>query len=268
MYERNMPDNNKDCMYLGKLSQDPYDLGTKNKSETVKRYINETVAPQIAREKQEQNERKMQNYKERQERENVEHREFVNKMHEKYIQYLKQQNEIKIKRMKNPYLKINKNYIANDGKRYCDYDGINVLNGDILRLRKMNRVGHDENGTYIYTGYVESVQTEDDVEMLLKDGIPSGMPICFASDKKIEEIIQSDNPNDLKSLLALLSQSEELTDDKEYLNYIGKIDKYNTMDKNIGNTTKTIQSTVKKLQQEFYQKKVQERQMKQNENQI
>ena len=41
MYERNMPDNNKNCMYLGKLSHDPYDLGTNNKSADVEKYINE-----------------------------------------------------------------------------------------------------------------------------------------------------------------------------------------------------------------------------------
>lgn len=267
MYERNMPDNNKDCMYIGKLSQDPYDLGTNNKSEAVKRYINETVAPQIAGEKQEQIERQLESYRERQERENIKQREFVNRIKEEQKEYERQQNQIKIERMENPYLKqISKEYITKDGKRYCDYNGINVNNGDFLRLRKMNKVGKDENGTYIYTGYVNTTQNEHDAERLTKDGIPSGIPVCFATDKKIEEIMQSNNPNDLRTLLSLLSEkSEDFINNNGYLNYIGKIDKDNRIDKNLGNTTRTIQSAVGQLQQEFYQEKTQKQQKEQNE---
>ena len=257
MYERNMPDHNKECMYLGRLSQDPYDLGTHNKSEAVNRYINEKVEPQIAREKQEQIERQMQSYREREEREKEKQREFVNRMQEEHKQYLRQQNKIKIERMGNPYLRKISEERAIDGKMYCDYNGVNVLNGDILRLRKMNKVGKDENGTYLYTGYIESTEHEHDVEILSRDGVPTGIPICFATDKKIEEIIQSDNPNDLKILLLMLSQTEECINNNGYLNYIGKIDNYNRTDKNIENTTRTIQSTVEKLQQEFYQRKMQ-----------
>lgn len=269
MYERNMPDNNKDCMYLGRISQDPYDLGTHNKSENIKRYVNETIAPQIAKEKQEQNERQMQSYRERQERDNRKQREFVNKMQEGHKEYVRQQNQIKAERIGNPYLEqVGREYTAKDGRRYCDYDGINVTNGDFLRLRKMNKVGKDENGTYIYTGYVESTQNEHDVEMLSKDGIPLGIPVCFATDKKIEEIMQSNNQNDLVSLLSMLSNQENFMNNNGYLNYIGKIDKNNTIDKNIGNTTRTIQSNVQQLQQKFYQEKVQEQQKEQNGNQM
>lgn len=271
MYERNMPDHNKECMYLGRLSQDPYDLGTHNKSEAVNRYINEKVEPRIAREKQEQIERQMASYRERQERDQTNAEKYRKNMLEEQKEYMRQQNKIKIERMGNPYLRqIDRDYIAKDGKRYCNYNGVNVLNGDILRLRRMNKVGKDENGTYVYTGYVETTQNEDDVEMLSKDGIPSGIPVCFATDKKIEEIMQSNNPNDLKILLLLLSQkTEDFKNNNGYLNYIGYINQYNNSTyKNLGNTTRTIQSTVEKLQQEFYQKKVQEQQRDQNGNQM
>lgn len=265
MYERNMPDKNKECMYLGKLSQDPYDLGTHNKSEAVNRYINEKVEPQIAREKQEQIERQMASYRERQEREQSNAEKYRKKVMEEQKEYIYQQQQIKIARMENPYLKqIGREYLANDGKKYCDYDGVNVVNGDILKLRKMNKVGKDENGTYIYTGYIESTENEYDVEMLSKDGTPAGIPVCFATDRKIEEIMQSNNPRDLKILLSMLSEAEEFINDNGYLNYIGSINKYNTTDKNIENTSRTIQSTVERLQQKFYQERVKE----QNENQI
>ena len=77
MYERNMPDNNKNCMYLGKLSHDPYDLGNNNKSAYVEKYINEKIAPQIEREKQEQIQSQLRSYRETQERDARKQREFV-----------------------------------------------------------------------------------------------------------------------------------------------------------------------------------------------
>ena len=265
IYERNMPDNNKECMYLGKMSQDPYDLGINNKSKFVEKYINETIAPKLAKEKQEQIEKQMASYREKQERENTKQREFVNKIQEEHKKYVQQQNKIKAERIENPYLEqVSKEYIAKDGKRYSDYDGINVINGDILRLRKMNKVGKDENGTYIYTGYVDTTPNKHDVEFLSKDGIPSGIPVCFATDRKIEEIVQSNNPDDLKTLLSLLSEkSEDFNNNNGYLNYIGKIDRDNNTDRNITNTTRTIQSSVQQLQQKFYEQKVQEQEREQ-----
>lgn len=266
-YEKNMPDNNKECMYLGKLSQDPYDLSTNNKSKAVENYINREIVPQIVREKQAQVEKQMQSYKERQERKNTNHREFINGIYEKQKVYEQQQIQIKSRRKENPYLEQASNeYIAKDGKKYCDYNGINVINGDFLRLRRMNKVGKDENGTYIYTGYIKTVQNKDDAEMLSRNRTPSGIPVCFATDKKIEEIMQSNNPNDLRTLLSLLSEkSEDFNNNNGYLNYIGKIDRHNAIDKNIGNTTQTIQSNVQQLQQKFYQEKIQEQQVEQNQ---
>lgn len=260
MYERNMPDNNKNCMYLGKLSHDPYDLGTNNKSAYVEKYINEKIAPQIEREKQAQIQGQLRSYRETQERDSRKQREFVTGMQEEYKEYVQQQNEIKSQRVKNPYLnQIGKEYVSKDGMRYKDYDGINILNGDFLRLRKMNKVGKDTYGTYVYTGYVSTTANENSAEILSKDTRPEGIPICFATDRKLEEIIQSENPRDMETLLSLLSEkSQDYENNNGYLNYIGKIDRYNRIDKNLSGTSEMIQSSVTRLQQEFYQQKVQE----------
>lgn len=259
MYERNMPDCNKECMYLGRLSQDPHDLGTHNKSEAVNRYINEKVEPQIAREKQEQLERQIASYRERIERDETESARYRRQMMEEHKKYEERQNQIKTERIKRPYLEqVSRAYIGDDGKKYCDYNGVNVINGDILRLRKMNKVGKDENnGTYVYTGYIETTSNENDVEMLSRDGMPLGVPVCFATNKKIEEIMQSNNPNDLKVLLTLLSNEDNFKNDNGYLNYIGMIDQYNKTNKDLGYTTRNIQSTVTKLQEKFYQERTQ-----------
>ena len=263
MYERNMPDNNKNCMYLGKLSHDPYDLGTNNKSADVEKYINEKIAPQIEREKQEQIQSQLRSYRETQERDARKQREFVAGMQEEYKEYVQQQNEIKNQRIKNPYLnQIGEEYVSKDGMRYKDYEGINILNGDFLRLRKMNKVGKDINtGTYVYTGYVSTTANENSTEILSKDITPEGIPICFTTDRKIEEIMQSEDPRDKVTLLSLLSEkSLDYENNNGYLNYIGKIDRYNRIDRNLAETSEIIQSTVTRVQQNFYKQRIQETQ--------
>lgn len=260
-YERNMPDNNKECMYLGRISPDPYELGTNNKSQYVNNYINEIVVPRIAQENEEQRNRQLESFRQREEGNKDGNREFVNRMQEEHKQYLEQQNNMKMQRLNNPYLEQRGGlYKDSNGNVYHDYDGVNVLNGDYLRLRKMSKVGKDENGTYLYTGYVQSTPNEYEDEVLSKDQIPYGVPVCFATDRKIEEIIQSINPNDVKSLLNLLSQAEQ-TGNMNLLNYIGKIDRSNNIDKNIGNTSQTIIKSVKQLEDKFYNEKLQEEQM-------
>lgn len=263
MYERNMPDNNKNCMYLGKLSHDPYDLGTNNKSAYVEKYINEKIAPQIEREKQAQIQSQLRSYRETQERDARKQREFVAGMQEEYKEYVQQQNEIKNQRIKNPYLnQIGEEYVSKDGMRYKDYEGINILNGDFLRLRKMNKVGKDINtGTYVYTGYVSTTANENSAEILSKDITPEGIPICFTTDRKIEEIMQSEDPRDKVTLLSLLSEkSLDYENNNGYLNYIGKIDRYNRIDRNLAETSEIIQSTVTRVQQNFYKQRIQETQ--------
>ena len=260
MYERNMPDNNKNCMYLGKLSHDPYDLGNNNKSAYVEKYINEKIAPQIEREKQEQIQSQLRSYRETQERDARKQREFVAGMQEEYKEYVQQQNEIKNQRIKNPYLnQIGEEYVSKDGMRYKDYEGINILNGDFLRLRKMNKVGKDINtGTYVYTGYVSTTANENSAEILSKDITPEGIPICFTTDRKIEEIMQSEDPRDKVTLLSLLSEkSLDYENNNGYLNYIGKIDRYNRIDRNLAETSEIIHSTVTRVQKNFYQQRIQ-----------
>lgn len=219
MYERNMPDNNKNCMYLGKLSHDPYDLGNNNKSAYVEKYINEKIAPQIEREKQEQIQSQLRSYRETQERDARKQREFVAGMQEEYKEYVQQQNEIKNQRIKNPYL---------------------------------NQIGEE---------YVSTTANENNAEILSKDITPEGIPICFTTDRKIEEIMQSEDPRDKVTLLSLLSEkSLDYENNNGYLNYIGKIDRYNRIDRNLAETSEIIQSTVTRVQKNFYQQRIQETQ--------
>lgn len=266
--ESRMPNTNKDCMYLGKFTQDPYDFGFGTKNENVQRYVNEKIAPQVAKEKKEIIDRINEENRRSKEEDIKESNGFSTKMYEEHTQYMQKQMNMKRKRINNAYLKqVGEEYLTEDGKGYCDYNGININNGDFLRVRKLNKVGKDENGTYIYTGYIQTVPNEDEEEILNKNSTPYGMPVCFATHKKIEEIIESNNPNDLKKLLYLLSLPEQRINDNGYLNYIGKIDEYNTtIDGNLGHTTDTIQSIVAKLQKEFYNKKIQEQQAKIEDN--
>ena len=258
MYERNMPDAKRDCFYLGELSQDPYDLGTNNKSEAVSNYVNNTVAPALRQEKIEKIERSKQlafekNAEERK-RENI----FRKDLKEKAEKYIKEQELIKNYRVNNPYLRqVSDQYMGKDGQLYCNYDGINMYNGEILRLRGIDKVGKDENGVYLYKGNIASTMNEYDVEMLRENGRGLGKDVCFTMDRKIEDIIQSNNPAEIRTLLTMLSESQ-LGENNESLEYLGHLDYYNRIDKNKENLSPALKNTIGRLQTEYSQERINE----------
>ena len=73
--------------------------------------------------------------------------------------------------------------------------------------------------------------------------------------------MQSEDPRDKVTLLSLLSEkSLDYENNNGYLNYIGKIDRYNRIDRNLAETSEIIQSTVTRVQKNFYQQRIQETQ--------
>ena len=251
VYEKNMPDN-KSCIYLGHLSQDPYELGTNNKNMYVQEYVNQELSYRFDVEKEQARQNVLESQRESMERHNREAQNYRDRLKQEHELYQIQQQNIKQQRIQNPYLEPKDNSLRN-------FDGINMYNGEILRLRQMNKIGKDDNGTYLYTGYVQSTPNEHDVEYLNQNGKPMGRPVCFATDKKIEEIMQSNNPNDLINFLSMLSNEQN---DNGYLNYVGKIDMYGRNDPNIANTSSQIQTAVNKLKNQFYNEKISEVQQK------
>lgn len=135
-----------------------------------------------------------------------------------------------------------------------------MIGGDILKLRKLNKVGKDANNIYLYTGYISTTPNEYDSEVLLKTARPMGRAVCFASDRKIEEILQSNDIGDLKTLLTALSLPSN--EKNEALEYIGRINRSNMIDTDLNNATEPIKSTVAKLKEEFREEQEKESQQR------
>lgn len=252
-------DRNPDCMYLGRISENPYgEINWNNKSDVIGKYINEKVAPRLNEEKRKKQEKQIIEQRAAEVRDISEHEEYVRKLQKEQRENQTQQNNVRMDRINNPYLKqVGPNYVV-DGKIYSDYNGIDMIGGDILKLRKLNKVGKDENNTYLYTGYVSATPNEYDAEVLSKTARPMGRAVCFASDRKIEEIMQSNDIGDLKTLLTALSLPSN--EKNEALEYIGRINRSNMIDTDLNNATEPIKSTVAKLKEEFREEQERESQ--------
>ncbi len=254
-------DRNPDCMYLGRISENPYgEINWNNKSDVIGKYINEKVAPRLNEEKRKKQEKQIIEQRAAEVRDISEHEEYVRKLQKEQRENQTQQNNVRMDRINNPYLKqVGPNYVV-DGKIYSDYNGIDMIGGDILKLRKLNKVGKDENNTYLYTGYVSATPNEYDAEVLSKTARPMGRAVCFASDRKIEEIMQSNDIGDLKTLLTALSLPSN--EKNEALEYIGRINRSNMIDTDLNNSTEPIKSTVAKLKEEFRKEQEKESQQR------
>ena len=254
-------DRNPDCMYLGRISENPYgEINWNNKSDVIEKYINEKVAPRLNEEKRKKQEKQIIEQRAAEVRDISEHEEYVRKLQKEQRENQTQQNNVRMDRINNPYLKqVGPNYVV-DGKIYSDYNGIDMIGGDILKLRKLNKVGKDENNTYLYTGYVSATPNEYDAEVLSKTARPMGRAVCFASDRKIEEIMQSNDIGDLKTLLTALSLPSN--EKNEALEYIGRINRSNMIDTDLNNATEPIKSTVAKLKEEFREEQERESQQR------
>lgn len=123
-------------------------------------------------------------------------------------------------RLQKPQLRSNGSYQV-QGMAFSEYDGVDMINGDILRLRQVNKVCKDAEGTYLYSAYVNKVEHEYDVEILGEDE-PAGDYVCFTLPGRLEDIVKAGNPDQIKTVLELLSA--ERPNSKE-LTYIGGIDR-------------------------------------------
>ena len=256
MYEENMPNNNGNCIYIGKISSIPFDLGTNNKNVTVQQYVKNKIEPRIETEKRMQNEKQMKSFEER--NDISVSQEYRNRIKRETQENMKYEKQVKFNRINNPYLtQVNKNKI--NGITYKDFDGVDIQSGEILRVRHLEKVGKDDEGTYLYTAYVDSTSDENNVEFLDEKEYLMKQPICFTTDKKVEDILNDNNIEELKNLLYLLStpNSKNLKHTYELgeLYYSGN---FSNGKINYGeNVSRTIKNKIKKISEEIY---------KQNEN--
>lgn len=111
---------------------------------------------------------------------------------------------------------------------YSNYDGTNVNTGEILRIRRMEKLGKDETGRYLYRAYLENVRHEWDAEMMDSNAVP----VCFSIDKRAEDILKENNPAEKQQFFKLLSQEKIFKNNNDYMNYIGAMDRQGNIEQN------------------------------------
>ena len=134
----------------------------------------------------------------------------------------------KVKRLNNPYL--NQLGYTWEGKKPLEnYNGVNTSleetnknSGDVLRIRKLVKVGKDGSGTYLYWGYIYNTSEENDPE--IKDLDKYAVPVCFESYKRLEDIAKDNDEDEVRAFLDFMSRTSnfEKTNTVKYIGYIYK----------------------------------------------
>ena len=244
-YEKRNALENKICDYLGIVDYTDQGYEINQKSQKVEQYVTQKVVPEILEQRKVREDFLAEKYAKRQEQEKARERKFLEDLDARG--YVAQMQETMKKRKENPYLRKVRQYKI-DGKTYEDYDGINIQTGDILRIRRLDKVGKDGNGTYLYQGYVHSTPNEDNVEFL--DKALMGTPVCFDLPKRFSDIERTNNPEEIRTILELLSNAEKYSN-REGLSYIGGIDKNGKIGHNAEPDSLGIANAIKRLKQEY-----------------
>lgn len=188
---------------------------------------------------------------ERQNREAKEQQELLQKLEMSKQEEKREKQEI----INNPFLR---GGIDRDKRE--EYDGVNLVNGEYLRVRDVAKVGKDLAGTYLYTARLSSVVDQSAAENF---DVPAGVPVTFSLPYRLNDIVNSEYDDSYKSqliqgVLQMLSNGYEghLTKgeqwDESRLHDIGGIDKNG---KHIENTREKVSSgiteKIRALQQEY-----------------
>lgn len=140
------------------------------------------------------------------------------------------------------------------------YDGINLNNGEILRIRDVKKIAKDATGTYVYTARLDSTPNEDDVEFF---DVDTRVPVVFSLPFKLNDIVNSEYDEAYKSqlergLLQMLSNgyrkgvTPEGLLDVDILHDIGGIDKNGQIiSNNRDNVTMPIINKIAQLKAQY-----------------
>lgn len=230
---------NQHQIYIGRMQETTQGISFGNKSEAVKGMIKNKI-------------QEIQDTRREENRIIMENREKANALRQQEILEQAKRNAIneeKIRkaRIQNPTItEINR--INDNGKVLVDYNGTDIVNGDILRLRSVNKVGKDESGTYLYSAYVSKAFHDYDVEMINGDE-PGGAFVCFTLPGRLEDMVRNGNKQQISSILTLLSDTRNFNNPNS-LTFIGGINSQNEVDTR---TTPSygIMNVIQRMQQNY-----------------
>lgn len=228
------------CKYLGQFDGDDITF-----SKTVKQHVEENIVQMI---KQRRQDKLNQQKRAMEKRRTEEYRKSLN-----CNEYIERQAKINKERKNNPYLKQVMNN-PKDNKIFENYDGININTGEILRIRELEKVGKDGNGTYLYRGYIHSVPNVDCVEELRPKDRIFGKPVCFELSARISDIVKNEDKQQIDGILKLLSDANESfrkVASSDELYYLGGINKEGEIYTAEESESKAIKYKVEKLRREY-----------------
>lgn len=144
------------------------------------------------------------------------------------------------------------------------YDGVNMISGEILRIRNVHKVVKDMAGTYIYTADLSSTDNLHDVEYL-SGNAGNMVPVVFTLPYRMNDIINSDYDSNYKArlesaLLGLLSdgyekgmQMSRARGENGVLYDIGGIDKNGVQASNDNrNVSANIVNKIAEMQRQYF----------------
>lgn len=236
--------NQDKAYYIGRLQQSEQGYYFDNKSRVVEGMVND-IAERVTKErsdqiqKQQEENRKMQEDKERQ---------FRDSVSSSANSYMERMQKVREERKANPTLK-NPFKTRGKAKDYDNYDGVDLTTGDILRIRKVDKVGKDGSGTYLYSAYLNRTPNEDDVEMFDVED-PMGYPVCFELPRRLADIVKEGNISEITQVLTMLSDERNFQD-MEQLTYIGEIDKDGQVNRREESLSSAIQLRIEAMQREY-----------------
>ena len=172
-------------------------------------------------------------------------------------------NKMNAQREKQINERLNNPFIRGGIDRYQteQYNGVNTSNGEILRIRAVNKIAKDASGRYVYTAQIASTPDETDVELFSPE---AKVPVIFTLPYRMNDIINTDYDLNYKqqlekAVLNLLSvgYQKNLTADgrcdTSILHDIGGINKDGKVIENTqeNGVSKVVISKITELQREY-----------------
>ena len=238
---------NRNKYYFGMIQQMGQELYFGHKSEAVDKIVEQIVNEDKAR--TDAYKEKIYNKKRKENEEKTRQELFRSQIDAR--KHLAEQEAERQARRNNPRITLEYKYNV-DGKNYCDYNAVNINTGEILRIRNTNKVCKDINGTYLYTADIENTEHDYDAKIL-----GTGYSVCFELYTRLEDIVNSNNIEEIEKVLELLSDSQNFQD-KDNLKYIGKLNKNGQVSREKMSNSPALAYVIKDLQQRFVEKNMQE----------
>lgn len=253
-YEQYYSNTEEFCPFLGELSLTNKGFKISDISQNVYNYVKQNLEPRLAedlrRRIEEKNQKVMENEKINKQNEFLKRLDY----REETDKYLKEQKDIREKRLKNPYL--NKLHsFKNNGKFYSEWEGINTINGEVLKIHNLRKVGKAiENGQYLYTAIVNSTNSSNDANVINQQtGEFQGKHIGFELPKNMEKMLENADANTINNILNLLTFGN-MRGNEEDFTYIGGIRQNGELEYTDIPSAKSIENEFAKIKEEYKEK--------------